>query len=357
MINIFSSVPATIKQLSKFGDKSIWQITKIMFSAVALAYIGTKTYKEIKKINKQFNNKDKKSETPEQTCTGNTTSFDEDETSLVAVTADTLNSDENFQKSQSIDGDYMPRKSGYCILGAPQNEGKTTIALHLAMCRAAGIPTGLMGDTSMDNFHPKKVIMYCTEKDLNEMLVSGQTNYPDIPEEVKRRIQYVCYDRCRVTVKQALKHMREAISNSQDDIFAIYDCLGSEYLMAASEKLQADLRYECEGLVRMANEKRIIFQLVIVCHVLGGTYKIGSVIDSGSMRLSDTLIGGSRLILGIAPIGEECSQYKYLKVIRSKEYPEPKDVAVIKWQDGRQRFEHVTRMTEYDVLSKAKECK
>lgn len=348
-------IAPTMSQAQQYGNMSKKQIIKshIGFAGfVGIIVLGAGGIFYFKnKFTRPPKSKEKNDITSDKNALDEAT-----ETPLESVTADTPVPADDLQKSQCFDGNMFSReKSGYSVLFGPQNEGKTAFAQQLAMCRATGIPTGLMGDTSTEGIPPQRVIMFCTEKDSDEMLKSAQTNYPDIPIEAKHRIEYICRDKCRVTPQKALHHLQEAIINSQEDIFAIYDCLGSDYFTTTSEKQQAELRVMCEDLVRMANEKRIIFQIVIVCHVLGGTYKIGNKIDSGSVRLSDTFINGSRFILGIAPIGEENSCYKYLKVIRDKDRREPKDVAVIKWQDELQRFEHVTRETEYDVLSKAQE--
>lgn len=354
MINIFKSVPATLEQLHKFGDMNPKQIVKVLGSTVFLVGIGIIAYSVVKKINCKYP-KEKKGTPSSQANTNDDMLLEESDSPLEAVAADSPITAGDSQPPDSVFANVIARKSGYGIVVAPHNEGKTTFLEQLAMSLASGQPTFLMGDIPEKGLKPQNVIMYCAEQELKEMLRLGKSAYPDVPDEAKHRIKYICKDKCKITPQKALNDLRNRIINGQDDVFAIYDCIGSDYFTNSSERLQAELREECEDLVRLAKEKGILFQLVIACHVLGGTYRIGNKIDTVSMRLSDTLIHGSRFILGITPIGEEHSRYKYLKVLRCKDYPEPNDVSVIKWRENSQRFEFCARKSETEVLSNASE--
>lgn len=278
---------------------------------------------------------------------------DSSESSMISVTADNPVSTDYIEKTQkSSFGNVIFPFSGYGIIVGPQNEGKSTLLMQIAMSFASGRPTGLMGNIQESGLKPHNVIMYCTEKDSQEMRQMGHINYPEISKEDKRRIEYICNDNSAVTINNILKHLRKKVNEAQENILAIYDCISSEYSIIESTRTQAKIRTECEDFIRIANEKGIIFQFIIVCHVLGGTYKIGRTIDTNSIGLGDKLINGSRFIIGLAPIGEEHSQFKYLKVIRCKTHPEPDDVAIIRWSSNhKQRFQHVARMKETDILS------
>lgn len=344
----------TMKQTQKYGNMSWKQILKsnIGFAGYVCVIVGgvwgiSAIYSKYLKNGTAAKGK--------ETSNSSNTQDEKEELPLEEVPADSPITAEEMQKTDSVFSNVIARKSGYGIVVAPHNEGKTTFLEQLAMSLASGQPTFLMGDIPEKGLKPQNVIMYCAEQEQNEMLRLGNSAYPDVPDEAKHRIKYICKDKCRITPQKALNDLRDRIINGQDDVFAIYDCIGSDYFTNSSERLQAELREKCEDLVRLANEKGILFQLVIACHVLGGTYRIGNKIDTVSMRLSDTLIHGSRYILGITPIGEEHSRYKYLKVLRCKDYPEPNDVSVIKWRENSQRFEFCARKSETEVLSNASE--
>ena len=213
---------------------------------------------------------------------------DSSESSMISVTADNPVSTDYIEKTQkSSFGNVIFPFSGYGIIVGPQNEGKSTLLMQIAMSFASGRPTGLMGNIQESGLKPHNVIMYCTEKDSQEMRQMGHINYPEISKEDKRRIEYICNDNSAVTINNILKHLRKKVNEAQENILAIYDCISSEYSIIESTRTQAKIRTECEDFIRIANEKGIIFQFIIVCHVLGGTYKIGRTIDTNSIGLGD----------------------------------------------------------------------